>query len=201
MCNECSACLHTYTLWYFYTETNQMHQFLKFILFWNNILHVSDSLYNHHQEFKIVYTTTGGCQTDTVARLLAGTRWNCMERKDRPGHVRVLYQNKINLRNWCIWLVLLQKYITIHGPMNVKYTLWYYWTTTPDTTAVSLKLNPPCKFSSFCSGAAKILGWHCLTDISTLKMSWYDVISQNRILNPLWYRFKFWVETTPLWLL
>jgi len=29
-------------------------------------------------------------------------------RKDRPKHVE-LFQSKINLRHWCIWLVLLQK--------------------------------------------------------------------------------------------
>jgi hypothetical protein len=27
------------------------------------------------------------------------------------------------LRNWCIQLVLLEKYITMHGPMNVKIEL------------------------------------------------------------------------------
>ena len=31
------------------------------------------------------------------------------------------FQNKINLIHWRIWLVLLQKYITMHGPMNVKF--------------------------------------------------------------------------------
>jgi hypothetical protein len=36
-----------------------MHQFLKFILFWNNNLHVSDSLFVHHLEFKTVCTATG----------------------------------------------------------------------------------------------------------------------------------------------
>jgi len=51
-----------------------MHQFLKFILFWNNILHVSDGLSVHHQEFKTVHTATGTCQTDTATCLLAGTR-------------------------------------------------------------------------------------------------------------------------------
>jgi len=35
-----------------------MHQFLKFILFWNNTLHVSDGLSVHHQEFKTVHTAT-----------------------------------------------------------------------------------------------------------------------------------------------
>jgi len=50
-----------------------MHQFLKFILFWNNTLHVSDGLsVHHHQEFKTVRTATGICQTDTVACLQAG---------------------------------------------------------------------------------------------------------------------------------
>ena len=48
-----------------------MHQFLKFILFWNNTLHVSDGLSIHHQEFKTVHTATGICQTDNVAHLLA----------------------------------------------------------------------------------------------------------------------------------
>jgi len=47
-----------------------MHQFLKFILFWNNILHVSDSFSVHHQEFKTVHTATGVCQTGTAACLL-----------------------------------------------------------------------------------------------------------------------------------
>jgi len=33
-----------------------MHQFFKFILFWNNTLHVFDGLSVHHQEFKTVRT-------------------------------------------------------------------------------------------------------------------------------------------------
>jgi len=48
-----------------------MHQFLKFILFWNNSPHVLDSLSVHHQEFKTVCTATGICQTDTATCLLA----------------------------------------------------------------------------------------------------------------------------------
>jgi len=43
-----------------------MHQFLKFILFWNITLHVSDGLSVHLQEFKIVHTATSTCQTDIV---------------------------------------------------------------------------------------------------------------------------------------
>ena len=42
-----------------------MHQILKFILFWNNTLHVSDGLSVHHQEFKTVHTATGIYQADT----------------------------------------------------------------------------------------------------------------------------------------
>jgi len=53
-----------------------MHQFLKFTSFWNNTLHVSDGVSVHHQEFKTVHTATVTCQTDTVACLLSGTRWN-----------------------------------------------------------------------------------------------------------------------------
>ena len=55
----------------FYSKTNYMHQFLKFILFWKNTLHVSDGLSVHHQEFKTVHTATGICQTGIAACLLA----------------------------------------------------------------------------------------------------------------------------------
>jgi len=48
-----------------------MLQFLKFILFWNNTLHVSDGLSFHHQVFKTVHTATGICQIDTVVCLQA----------------------------------------------------------------------------------------------------------------------------------
>jgi len=50
-----------------------MHQCIKFILFWNDTLHVSDGLSVHYQEFKTVHTATGICQTDTAVCLLAGT--------------------------------------------------------------------------------------------------------------------------------
>ena len=43
---------------YFYGKTNQMHQCIKFVLFWNDILHVSDGISVHHQEFKNVHTAT-----------------------------------------------------------------------------------------------------------------------------------------------
>jgi len=37
----------------FYSKTNHMHQCLKFILFWNNTLHVSDGLSVHHQDSRL----------------------------------------------------------------------------------------------------------------------------------------------------
>ena len=46
-----------------------MHQCIKFILFWNDMLHVSDGLSIHHQAFKTVHTATGICQTDTADNL------------------------------------------------------------------------------------------------------------------------------------
>jgi len=61
-----------------------MHLFLKFILFWNNTLHVSDGLSIHHQQLKTVHTATGICQTDTATCLLATPD---DRRKDRPKHV------------------------------------------------------------------------------------------------------------------
>jgi hypothetical protein len=59
---------------YFYSKTNQMHQRIKFILFRNDTLHVSDGLSVHHQQFKTVHTATGICQTDTAVCLLQNRR-------------------------------------------------------------------------------------------------------------------------------
>jgi len=42
-----------------------MHQCIKFILFWDKTLHVSDSLSVHHQELKTVHTAVSICQTYT----------------------------------------------------------------------------------------------------------------------------------------
>ena len=56
---------------YFYNKTNEMHQFLKFILFCSSILHVLDGL-SVHQESKTVHTASGICQTDSADCLLAG---------------------------------------------------------------------------------------------------------------------------------
>jgi hypothetical protein len=42
----------------FYSKSNQMHQFLKFIFIFGITLHVSDSLSVHHQEIKTAHTAT-----------------------------------------------------------------------------------------------------------------------------------------------
>jgi len=60
---------------YFCSKSNKLQHLLKFILFWNDTLHVSDCLSVRHQEFKTVHTATAICQTDTAVCLLAGTRW------------------------------------------------------------------------------------------------------------------------------
>jgi hypothetical protein len=90
-----------------------MHQCVKFSLFWNDTLRVSDGLSVHRQEFKTVYTATGICQTDTAVCLLASIQQYLFDkcllqyaqsltpddgRKDGPKHVEC-YSNKINLRH------------------------------------------------------------------------------------------------------
>jgi hypothetical protein len=58
---------------FFYSKTNEMHYFLKFILFCSNTLHVSDGLSVHYQESKTVHTASDICQTDSADCLLEET--------------------------------------------------------------------------------------------------------------------------------
>ena len=51
-----------------------MHQCIKFILFWNDTLHVSDGLSVHNQEFETEHTATGMGHIDNALCLIAGTR-------------------------------------------------------------------------------------------------------------------------------
>jgi hypothetical protein len=64
---------------YFYSKTNEMQQFLRFVLFCGSTLHVSNGLSFHYQESKTVYIASGICQRDFADCLLAGTRSNSME--------------------------------------------------------------------------------------------------------------------------
>jgi hypothetical protein len=60
----------------FYSKTNEIHHFLKFILFCSSTRHVSDGLSVHHQESKTVHTASGVCQRDSADCLLAGININ-----------------------------------------------------------------------------------------------------------------------------
>jgi hypothetical protein len=105
---------------HFYGKTNEMHQLLKFIVFYSSSLHVSDGLSVHHQESRTVRTSSGICQTHSADCFLAGMRWNISfplassqqnlfdmylmlyvqsytpddERKDRPKHAECYYKIK-----------------------------------------------------------------------------------------------------------
>ena len=61
-----------------------MHRCIKFILFWNDTLHVSDGLSVHHQQFKTVHTATAICQAISSICL---TYACCCMMMDRPKHV------------------------------------------------------------------------------------------------------------------
>jgi hypothetical protein len=81
-------------------------------------------LYIQHQVKQILLTLASkqSAQSvwhmpDAVCTVLDSWWWT--ERSSET--CRVLLQNKINLENWCISLVLLQKYTTMHGPINVKF--------------------------------------------------------------------------------
>ena len=84
----------------------------RLFLFWNDILHISNGLSVHHQEFKTVHTATGICQTDTAVCLLADssicliavrTVLNSWWWTERPSETcRVSFQNKINLTHLLI---------------------------------------------------------------------------------------------------
>ena len=49
---------HKHSTHRYYSKTSKLHQCIKFILFWNDTVHVSDGLSAHHQEFKTVHTAT-----------------------------------------------------------------------------------------------------------------------------------------------
>jgi len=48
-----------------------MYQCIKFILIWNETLHVSEGISVHYQEYKTVHKATGICHTHTAVCLLA----------------------------------------------------------------------------------------------------------------------------------
>jgi hypothetical protein len=61
---------HVYSyILFFYSKTNEMHQFLKFILFCSSTLHVSDGLSVHHQDSKTTYSIK--CMSERFCWLFA----------------------------------------------------------------------------------------------------------------------------------
>jgi hypothetical protein len=64
---------------YFYSKTNEMHQFVEFILFCSSTLHVSKGLSVHYQESKTVHTASGIRQTDCADCLLANSQHNLFD--------------------------------------------------------------------------------------------------------------------------
>jgi len=112
---------------YFYSKTNEMHQIRRFILFYNSTLHVSGGLFVHHQESKTVHSIkcmlNRFCWRFASGKVLASkpsaeSVWHIPDSvctvldswwwTERPSQTcRVLLQNEINLKNWCISLVLL----------------------------------------------------------------------------------------------
>jgi hypothetical protein len=76
-------CWRLFIMISFYSKTNEMHQFLKFIVFYSSTLHVSYGLFVHHQESKTVRTAKCISQTDSADCLLAGTRWNGVPSRSR----------------------------------------------------------------------------------------------------------------------
>jgi len=100
-----------------------MHQCLKFILFWNDPLHVSEVFPSIIRISRMYIQQHAFVKTDTADCLLASRQQYLFDmcllqyvksltpgdgRKDRPKHAEC-YSTKINLRFWCIWFVLLQK--------------------------------------------------------------------------------------------
>jgi hypothetical protein len=80
-------------------------------LFCHETLHVSDSSSVHHKEF--IHCTLSNGIRHKVCR-----QFSSRPRMELQSHVE--FHNKINLQNWCIWLVLKNKFVTMqHGHMNV----------------------------------------------------------------------------------
>jgi hypothetical protein len=66
-------------MWEFISLVNATRctSFSNLFYFWNNTLHVSDSLFVHHQESKTVHTAWTVCHTHSADCLLAGKERNC----------------------------------------------------------------------------------------------------------------------------
>jgi hypothetical protein len=99
-----------------------MHQFLTFILFWNNTLHVSDVLSAHHQEFKTVDTAAGTRQTDAAVCLLASRQQKLLHLVGC--NIEIYSDARSYERQICILIVKILKYkmTRLHNNYNNNYT-------------------------------------------------------------------------------
>jgi hypothetical protein len=84
-------------------------------------------------------------------------------RKDRPKHVECFTRIN-NWRNWCIWLVLLQEYITMHQPTKVKLYCYIHWRFSKNIFKHFKYLLQPCMFKD--EGSQKITK-HNFIDFTT----------------------------------
>ena len=51
---------------------------------------------------------------------LVCVQWKTPDDGQRNSPKHVEFPSKVNLRNWCIWLVYYRKFVTMHGHINVK---------------------------------------------------------------------------------
>jgi len=72
-----------------------MNQCIKFMLFWNDTLRVSDGLSVHHQEFSLTHACC--CMNSLELLMIDG----------KTVRTRASFQNKINLIHECIYLELI----------------------------------------------------------------------------------------------
>ena len=122
-----------------------MYRCIKFILFRNDNLHVSDCLSVHHQEFKTLHAATSVCQTDTAVSLLAGTHQQAdssicltnaccsmcslellMMEGNTVRNMQIVIPKSNKFDKCCILLVLLQKYDSTIITVNPANTTMIY---------------------------------------------------------------------------
>ena len=133
--SSCSGINSVYTdtrnIGLFLQQNQQDAQYLKFIYFGTTLYMfqtVSPSivrslrLYKQHQVYVIqVLWPLASKQPQNLFGMMLHVQYQTPDdgRRDRPKHVeRCSTINKFEIL--CIWLILLQKYITMHGPTNAK---------------------------------------------------------------------------------
>jgi len=98
-----------------------MHYFST--LFGKELYMFQTDLLSIIRSLNIVFTAIGICHTNYVDCLLARSGWSSIltSLADSPKHVE--FFTKIKLRNSASHWYLLQEYITMHSPLNVKHPI------------------------------------------------------------------------------